>query len=203
MSESESNSSQSNRPSREQAVRLFAEELQHVVHEYTDGDGDYAPNYVLLPSGRNANRVFIIGTLMEVEDIGEDDEYWRATINDSTGNFMAYAGQYQEEAAATLSQIEPPEFVAVTGKVKTFETDEGDLLANIRPETFEIVDEDHRDRWVVETAEQTLDRLEAEPSEDIAALLEEQYGEDLDDVQDSVREAVVRALENLQENQED
>lgn len=199
MSQSESNSSQSNRPSREKAVRLFAEELQQVIHQYRDGDGEYAPNYVLLPSGTRANRVFIVGTLTEVEDIGDDDEYWRATVNDSTGNFMVYAGQYQAEAAATLSQMDPPEFVAVTGKVKTFETDEGDLLANIRPETLEVIDEEHRNRWVLETAEQTLDRLEAEPDEDIAQLLEEQYGEDLDDVQDTVREGVVRALENYQD----
>lgn len=199
MSQSESNSSQSNRPSREKAVRLFAEELQQVIHQYRDGDGEYAPNYALLPSGSKANRVFVVGTLTEVEDIGDDDEYWRATINDSTGNVMAYAGQYQPEAAATLSQIETPAYVAVTGKVKTFETDDGDLLANIRPENLEIVDEAHRNRWVIETAEQTLDRLEAEPDEDIATLLEEQYGEDLESVQDSVRDAVVRALENFQD----
>lgn len=201
MSESESSSSnQSSRPSREKAVRLFAEELQQVVHQYKDGDGEYAPNYVLLPSGERANRIFFIGTLTDVEDIGDDDEYWRASVNDSTGNFMVYAGQYQPEAAAILSQIEPPEFVAVTGKVKTFETDDGDLLANVRPESFEVIDRHHRDRWVAETAEQTLDRLEADDGE-FAEMLEEQYGEDLADVQDSVRDGVVRALENLEDEE--
>lgn len=201
MSESESNNSnQSSRPSREKAVRLFAEELQQVVHQYKDGDGEYAPNYVLLPSGERANRVFLIGTLTDVEDIGDDDEYWRATVNDSTGNFMVYAGQYQPEAAATLSQLEAPEFIAVSGKVKTFETDDGDLLANVRPENLEVIDRQHRDRWVAETAEQTLDRLE-EGDGDFAEMLEEQYGEDLPDAKDAVRDAVVRALENLEDEE--
>lgn len=200
MSQSESNSSdQSNSPSREVAVRLFAEELQQVVHQYRAGEGEYAPNYVLLPSGAEANRVFIVGTLTDVEDVGDDDEYWRATINDSTGNFMVYAGRYQAEAAATLKELDTPEYVAVTGKVKTFETDEGDLLANIRPETLEVVSEDNRDRWVIETARQTLDRLESDPADNVQEMLEEQYDEDLDDVQDSVREAVVRALEEYQD----
>lgn len=202
MSQSQSNNGQSNSQTREVALRVFAEELQQLRHMYKDGEGDYAPNYALLPSGVRGNRVFFIGTLMDMEDIGnDDDEYWRATINDSTGNFLAYAGQFQSEVVAKLKEIDTPEFVAVTGKIQSYETDDGDLVPQIRPEDITVASQQDRDRWVLEAAEQTLDRLESEPDEEIAEMLEEHYEDDLEEVQDKVREACVRAIEEFESDE--
>jgi hypothetical protein len=53
------------------------------------------------------------------------------------------------------------EFVAVVGKPHTYETDDGAVNVSLRPEHLTIVDEAVRHRWVTETAERTLDRLEA------------------------------------------
>ena len=57
---------------------------------------------MLLPTGAKANRIFVVGTLTETEDVGSDDEYWQGRIVDPTGRFFTYAGQYQPEAAGTL-----------------------------------------------------------------------------------------------------
>lgn len=199
MSQSESNSNQSNR-SREVAVRLFAEELDQINHIYKESDDEYAPNYGLLPTGDRANRVFVAGTVTEVEDVGDDSEYWRAKVNDSTGTVMVYAGDYQPEAAAAIKNLETPAYVSIVGKVQSFSSDEDeddDMLVYVQPEEVVTIDKKHRDRWVLETARKTLDRLEDGPvNEDIATLLEEQYGDGLEDAQDQVREAAIRALEN-------
>jgi RPA family protein len=55
--------------------------------------------------------------------------------------------------------------VAVVGKPSTYETEneggEVETYVSIRPEEIRSVDEVTRDRWVAETAEQTLERIEA------------------------------------------
>jgi RPA family protein len=109
--------------------------------------------------------VFAVGTLTETEDIGNDSEYWQARVVDPTGTFFVYAGQYQPDAMAFLREADAPEYVAVVGKPSTYETENEDgeveTYVSIRPEAIRSVDEVTRDRWVAETAEQTLERIEA------------------------------------------
>jgi len=121
-------------PTREVARRAFAHEYNDASYTFKESDDERAPVYALLPTGERANRVFIVGTLTETEDIGEDSEYWRGRIVDPTGTFFTYAGQYQPEAASALRDIEPPAYVAVVGKPRTFETDDGDVNVSVRPE---------------------------------------------------------------------
>ena len=146
---------------REVAKRVFAEEFNNATSTFTESDEDRAPVYSLLPSGEKANRVFVVGTLTETTDVGNDSEYWQARIVGPTGTFFAYAGQYQPEAASVLRNAEAPAYVAVVGKARTYETDDGDVNVSIRPESINIVDGEARDAWVAETAEQTKARLEA------------------------------------------
>jgi RPA family protein len=155
---------------REVAKRVFAEEFNSATSTFTESDEDRAPVYALLPSGEKANRVFVVGTLTETTDVGSDSEYWQARIVGPTGTFFAYAGQYQPEVASVLRNAEPPAYVAVIGKPRTYETDDGDVNVSIRPESISIVGSEARDAWVAEAAEQTLARLEAfdpdDPAED-------------------------------------
>ncbi|WP_254862710.1 hypothetical protein [Halovivax gelatinilyticus] len=146
------------RPGREVAHRLFATEFDDASVSYTESDEERAPNYVISPTGARLNRLFVVGTLTEVTDVNE--EMVRARIVDPTGAFVVYAGQYQPDALAFLERAEPPSFVAVTGKARTFEPEDGDrVYTSIRPESLAVVDADTRDRWVVDTAEHTLDRI--------------------------------------------
>lgn len=145
--------------SREVARRLFAQEFRESNLSFKDGDDQYAPQYLLTPTGAKVNRIFIVGTLIEKEDIGTDSEYWRGRVTDPTGSFLIYAGQYQPEAAQVLAECETPAFVAVVGKPSTYTTNEGDVLTSVRPESLHIVDGQTRDMWVIETAKCTLDRI--------------------------------------------
>ena len=190
----------SNAPMREIAQRTFAAEFNDASYTFRESDDDRAPVYVLLPTGAKANRVFIVGTLTETEDVGSEDEYWQGRIVDPTGTFFVYAGQYQPEAAGMLRETEPPAFVAVVGKPRTYETDDGNVNVSLRPEHLTIVDDVARHRWVTETAERTLDRLETfdDPNNTYAQMAREQYGEQVG----TYREATVEALESLDDNPE-
>ena len=199
-------------PTREVARRAFAAEFNDASYTFKESDDERAPVYSLLPTGERANRVFAVGTLTETEDVGDDSEYWRGRVVDPTGTFFSYAGQYQPEAASALRETETPAYVAVVGKPRTYETDEGDTNVSLRPESITVVDAATRDRWVVETAERTLERIEAfegaasETSEgdeatvpgEYAAMAETQYDPDLS----VYRDRVVSALEDLEEDAE-
>ncbi|WP_178918193.1 RPA family protein [Natronomonas gomsonensis] len=186
-------------PTREVARRAFAAEFNDATYTFKESDDDRAPVYSLLPTGERANRVFVVGTLTETEDVGEDSEYWRGRIVDPTGTFFAYAGQYQPEAASALRETETPAYVAVVGKPRTYETEEGDVNVSLRPESITIVDAATRNRWVAETAERTLDRIEAfDGADEYAAMAETQYDPDLA----VYRDQVVKALEDLEADAE-
>ncbi|SER83700.1 hypothetical protein [Natrinema salaciae] len=145
-------------PGRELAYRLFAAEYDDASLSYAESDEERAPNYVITPTGARVNRVFAVGTLTEVTSV--NDEMVRARVVDPTGAFVVYAGQYQPDELAFLEQAEPPAFVAVTGKARTFQPDDSDqVYTSIRPESIATVDADTRDRWVVSAAERTLDRI--------------------------------------------
>ncbi|MFU8869398.1 hypothetical protein [Natronococcus sp.] len=145
-------------PGREIAYRLFAAEYDDASLSYAESDEERAPNYVITPTGARLNRVFVAGTLTEVTSV--NDEMVRARVVDPTGAFVVYAGQYQPDELATLESLEPPAFVAVTGKARTFQPDDADrVYTSIRPESIATVDADTRDRWVVSAAEQTLERI--------------------------------------------
>jgi RPA family protein len=183
-------------PSREVARRAFAEEFNDASYTFKESDDERAPVYLLLPTGERANRVFLVGTLTEKEDVGEDNEYWRGRIVDPSGTFFVYAGQYQPEATSTLRDLEPPAYVAVVGKPRTYETDDGSVNVSVRPETITEVDAATRDRWVVETAERTVERIAAYDDEanEYARMADEQY----DLSTEAYKQAAVSALGSLE-----
>ncbi len=191
-------------PTREVARRVFAREFNDASYTFKESDDDRAPVYVLLPTGQRANRVFLVGTLTETEDVGEDSEYWQGRVVDPNGDtFFMYAGQYQPDAASMLRELEPPAYVSVVGKPRTYETDEGDVNVSVRPESISEVDEATRDRWVVEAAQRTLERIrqfnEADPEDpdidEYVAMAHEEYGDDVE----PYRQSVVGALESMED----
>jgi RPA family protein len=188
-------------PTREVARRVFAREFNDATYTFKESDDDRAPVYVLLPTGQRANRVFVAGTLTETEDVGEDSEYWQGRVVDPNGDtFFTYAGQYQPDAASMLRELEPPEYVAVVGKPRTYETDDGEVNVSIRPESINRVDETTRDRWVVEAAERTIDRIQSYQGEGVdeyAEMAREQY----DLPVENYKRIVEDALESLDAEQ--
>ncbi|WP_049998062.1 RPA family protein [Halococcus sediminicola] len=188
-------------PTREVARRVFAREFSDGSDTFKESDEERAPVYLLLPTGERANRIFFVGTLTETEDVGSDSEYWQGRVVDPTGTFYVYAGQYQPEAASALREIEPPEYVAVAGKPRTYETDDGDTNVAVRPESITTVDAATRDRWVVETAQRTIERIRdfEDETNEYARMAEERYDLPLE----NYRREAVSALESLEEEDEE
>lgn len=164
---------------REVARRLYAKELNESTLFYKEHEDTYAPQYLLTPTGAKCNRVFVVGTLTEKENVGVDSDYWRARIADPTGVFPIYAGQYQQQAVTQLSAIEVPAFVAIIGKLNVFHANDGPVKVSIRPEFINVVDSETRKKWVLETAEKTLGRIDRlqRDGEDVAKA-REYYGTD-------------------------
>ncbi len=145
---------------REVAHRIFAAEFRDSNLQVKEGQDQYSPQFLLTPTGAKCNRIFVVGTLTENENVGTEAQFWRGRIVDPTGTFYVPAGQYQPEAAQVLARTNPPQFIAVVGKPTTYTTKEGNVLTSIRAESIQVVDAATRDKWVLETAKLTMARLE-------------------------------------------
>lgn len=146
---------------RELAWRVFAKEFNESSYMHTD-NGDHMPSYLITPLGAKINRVFIVGVVTEVENIGSEGKpNWRARIADRTGTFFVYAGQYDPEVAQQLITIEPPAFVAVVGKPRVFRPENGTTLVSIRPERVQEVSREACEHWILETCRHMKTRLDA------------------------------------------
>jgi RPA family protein len=183
--------SNSGQQSREVAKRVFAREFNNGKHMFKESDGEFAPKYQLLPTGEKANRVFFVGTVTEIDEVG-DENTLRARIVDPTGTFVIYAGQYAPEPQTVLNDLTPPSYVAVTGKPRTFEGDEsGEIYATIRPETITEVSNDVRDQWVAETARRTLERIDQyDDADEYNDMAREHYDHDTGRYVDTVVDAL-------------
>jgi RPA family protein len=146
---------------REVAWRLFASEYNDANLE-TEGTGERPPSYIVTPLGAKVNRVFVVGVITDVENVGTDGQpMWRARVSDPTGTFHVYAGQYQPEAATALSKLRPPVFGAIVGKSRIYSPQPGTTYTSIRPETIKSVDEGVRDFWILEACRSLQRRLDA------------------------------------------
>lgn len=146
---------------REQAWRIFSGEFNDSTVEL-EGSGEKSPSYVITPLGSKVNRLFVVGVLTDVENVSENEDMIRAHISDPTGVFTLYAGrQFQPEATEQLLAIEVPAFVAVVGKARTYQPEEGTVYVSVRPESVKEVNAKTRDRWIVETCNHTKQRIEA------------------------------------------
>ncbi len=146
---------------REVAWRLFAGEYNDASLE-VPGTGERTPSYVVTPLGAKVNRIFVVGVITDVENVGTDMQpMWRARVSDPTGTFHVYAGQYQPEAAAALSKLKPPVFGAIVGKSRVYSPDPGTVYTSIRPEAIKAVDERVRDFWILEACRSLQKRLDA------------------------------------------
>jgi len=147
---------------REVAFRVFAEEIKNTTLILEkDETEQYAPQYVMTPTGAKVNRLMVVGTLTSIEDIGNDAEYWRARVSDPTGAHSLYAGEFQPGASRAMSTAEIPMILGVIGKIAVYlpEGEDASPVLSIRPESVVALDEVARERWIVATAQQTLNRI--------------------------------------------
>ncbi|NOR59875.1 MAG: hypothetical protein GQ469_04490 [Methanosarcinales archaeon] len=143
---------------REVAWRVFAHEFIHSDYFFHDGD-EFSPNYLVTPTGARVNRLYFVGVLTEIDNLGAGEDMWRARVSDPTGAFSVYAGQYQPQASVFLSGLDVPCFVAITGKARTYEPEDGTIYTSVRPEELNTANDSIRDRWIVDTARLTYERI--------------------------------------------
>ncbi|WGI16898.1 hypothetical protein [Methanonatronarchaeum sp. AMET-Sl] len=143
---------------RETAWRVFGREF-NLSSCWLESEEEMAPNYLVTPSGALCNRVFVVGVLVGVEEAGSG--MLKGLVSDPTGLFQVYAGRYQPEARDVLEGLEPPVYVAVTGKANGYRTDDGGLLCSIRLEEISSTDERARVNWAINTAWRTVERMKA------------------------------------------
>ena len=188
--------SSSDTPSRRNARRAFAAEYEDATHRFTEQDGKQAPRYQLLPTGQRANRLFVVGTLIEVETRSNGDWY-RSRIADPTGSFGVIAGEDSPRfVRTTLQQVDPPAFVSVVAKTGRYEPDDGPPRTTLRAESLTSTSESTRDRWIIDTADRTADRLKQfdDPANEYVRMVRDQYDPDVD----QYRRAALKAVEELQ-----
>ena len=161
---------------REPARRIFASEFRETRYQFKEDDDEKSPNYVIFPTGIGSNRIFIVGTLTEKQRQGDQNIFYRGRVIDPTGTFFIMAGSYRPEAMQQLARIEAPAFVAVVGKPNLFVTQEGNCLVSVNAESITVVDRETRDLWVLDTARETLDRLDALGTTADSRKAQEEYG---------------------------
>ena len=192
---------------RQVAKYLFAEEIKNTVIQYTieNEDSQFSSMHAVTPTGQDVGRVFICGTLTEVEDIGNDNPYFKGRLVDQTGAISIYAGNYQPDALAAMEIIATPSYVAVVGKIAMFTTEDGAIIPSVRPESITEIDEDVIRTWVFMTAKNMIELIEDPTKTKAKEMAVEQYG----DVRADYNDMAVNALESLldqnpgQENDED
>ncbi|MFQ6106732.1 MAG: RPA family protein [Thermoplasmata archaeon] len=146
---------------REVAWRVFAKEYNDSDLRYSEG-GERSPSYVITPLGAKVNRLFIVGVITDIDNVGSEDQpMWRARMSDPTGVYILSAGLYQPEAARALSGIDPPTFAAVIGKTRVYSPEDGTLYLSVRPEMVRVVNSAVRDYWTLECCKSLKNRLAA------------------------------------------
>lgn len=144
---------------REVAHRSFSFEINEANYKVEGGRGEEKkPNYVLLPTGVFANRIFFVGTLIETE-VRENGI--KAYLSDPTGTLNVFSGKFTPEATSFLSNVEFPCYCAMVAKLGVFQTSDGANIISVRPERIGKSSEALRDYWILTTAKHTLERLDA------------------------------------------
>lgn len=184
---------------REIAKRLFAHEFDQSTHKI-EQEGEKTPTYIITPTGARCNRVFVVGVLLDKEEVKPDSNFWRVRVSDPTGVFVCTAGRYQPDALEALMEIEPPEMISVVGKVNVYEG-ESRTFVSLRPESITVVDKEIRDYWVYETAKRTLERIEKmqnDQNDQDIALAWQVYSSDLAEYKDTVKKALMAIKEEFE-----
>jgi RPA family protein len=160
---------------REPAIRVFASELRESRIQFKEGEDEKSPSYILLPTGERCNRIFLCGQMTQKEKKGEQNKFYTIRVQDPTGMFFINAGSYQPDAMQQIARIEPPVYVAVVGKPGIRTTADSSVFVSVRAESVTEIDLETYRCWVLDCAEQTLDRLDAFDQTDDSRKAKEFY----------------------------
>ena len=158
---------------------LFAKEIRATNIQYAveNKDSQFTSMHSVTPTGQDVGRVFICGTLTEVEDIGQDNPYYKGRLVDQSGAISIYAGNYQPDALKAMEEIDTPAHIAVIGKIAMFETEDGTKIPSVRPESITEIDEDTIRTWTFMTAKNLIEHINGTDGEKARTMAAEAYGD--------------------------
>lgn len=188
-------------PTRCIARRAFAAEYRDATYRFTEEDDDRAPRYQLLPTGQRANRLFIVGPLIEVTT---SDDHSRGRVADPSGTVRILVDEEETPSIhKRIQTIELPEYVSVAGKTRRYEA-EGTTFTNLRVEQLTVTSEQTQRRWILDTARQTAKRLEQfdAGTNPYAQLVQEQYDVDPTRYRDAALEVIADVVDKSETDRE-
>ena len=157
----------------------FAKEIRatNIQFAVENKDSQFTSMHSVTPTGQDVGRVFICGTLTEVEDIGNDNPYYKGRLVDSTGAISIYAGNYQANALRVIEEIVPPVHVAVVGKISMFQTEDGTNIPSVRPESITEIDDDTIRTWTFMAAKNLIEHINGTDGDKVRKMAAEAYGD--------------------------
>jgi len=155
------------RIARQSAVRLFAQEYRDASLT-EEGSGEYDPSFVITKIGAKISRVLVCGVIDRMERReGDSGPNYSGHVRDPTGSYLFSVASFQPELhpdfEELLARFESGDrfLLALVGKARWFETEDGGMFTSLRAEEFTVIDRECYTNWLVETAEATLRRIDA------------------------------------------
>ena len=152
---------------RQSAVRLFAQEYRDASLT-EEGSGEYDPSFVITKIGAKINRVLVCGVIDRMERReGDSGPNYSGHVRDPTGSYLFSVASFQPELhpdfEELMARFESGDrfLLALVGKARWFETEDGGMFTSLRAEEFTVIDRECYTNWLVETAEATLRRIDA------------------------------------------
>jgi RPA family protein len=148
-------------------VRLFAQEYRDASLT-EEGSGEYDPSFVITKIGAKINRALVCGVIDRMERReGDSGPNYSGHVRDPTGSYLFSVASFQPELhpdfEELLARFESGDrfILALVGKARWFETEDGGMFTSLRAEEFTVIDRECYTNWLVETAEATLRRIDA------------------------------------------
>ena len=152
---------------RQSAVRLFAQEYRDASLT-EEGSGEYDPSFVITKIGAKINRALVCGVIDRMERReGDSGPNYSGHVRDPTGSYLFSVASFQPELhpdfEELMARFESGDrfLLALVGKARWFETEDGGMFTSLRAEEFTVIDRECYTNWLVETAEATLRRIDA------------------------------------------
>ena len=152
---------------RQSAIRIFANEYRDSSLP-EEGSGEYDPSFIITKIGAKVNRALVCGVIDRVERRdSENGPSYSAYIRDPTGTHLFNVAPFQPELHPDFEELmaryETGDrfLLALVGKARWFETEDGGIFTSLRAEEFSIIDKECYTNWLVQTADATLRRIDA------------------------------------------
>ena len=157
----------SNKRVRQSAVRIFAQEYSE-ASLIEQGIGEFDPSFVITKIGARVNRCLVCGVIDRLERRDADSgPYYSGQIRDPSGahyfNVAAFQPELHADVEELLARFESGDrfLMAIVGRARWNESEDGGVFTSIRAEDFAVIDQDAYRSWLVEASDATLRRLDA------------------------------------------